>query len=146
MGFPFDSDGKEPTYNSGDLGSIPGLGRSPGGGHATLSSILTWSITMGKGAWWGTVQWLQGVRHKKVCKESTKSVWANKHIHTGPAHTLILSAIPPLNHFYKAPHQILLGWDTSFLKSRIPLCPPFPGKPIRLFFSISPKTLSVRFD
>ena len=29
-GFPGDSDGKESACNSGDLGSIPGLGRSPG--------------------------------------------------------------------------------------------------------------------
>ena len=27
------SDDKESTYNAGDLGSIPGLRRSPGGGH-----------------------------------------------------------------------------------------------------------------
>ena len=33
MGFPGGSDGKESTYNVGDLGLIPGLGRSPGGGH-----------------------------------------------------------------------------------------------------------------
>ena len=30
-GFPGGSDGKESTCNGGDLGSIPGLGRSPGG-------------------------------------------------------------------------------------------------------------------
>ena len=28
-----DSDDKEAVCNAGDLGSIPGLGRSPGGGH-----------------------------------------------------------------------------------------------------------------
>ena len=28
-----DSDGKESTWNVGDLGSIPGLGRSHGGGY-----------------------------------------------------------------------------------------------------------------
>ena len=33
MGFPGGSDGKEFARNSGDLGSIPGLRRSPGGGH-----------------------------------------------------------------------------------------------------------------
>ena len=33
MGFPGGSDSKEPACNAGDLGSIPGLGRSPGGGH-----------------------------------------------------------------------------------------------------------------
>ena len=31
-GFPGGSDGKESTCNEGDPGSIPGLGRSPGGG------------------------------------------------------------------------------------------------------------------
>jgi len=33
QGFPGGSDGKESTCNVGELGSIPGLGRSPGGGH-----------------------------------------------------------------------------------------------------------------
>ena len=31
--FPGGSDGKEPVCNVRELGSIPGLGRSPGGGH-----------------------------------------------------------------------------------------------------------------
>ena len=33
MGFSVGSDGKETTCNAGDVGSISGLGRSPGGGH-----------------------------------------------------------------------------------------------------------------
>ena len=33
IGFPGGSDGKESAYNAGGLGSIPGLGRSLGGGH-----------------------------------------------------------------------------------------------------------------
>ena len=33
MGFPGGSDSKESTSSVGDLGSISGLGRSPGGGH-----------------------------------------------------------------------------------------------------------------
>ena len=33
MGFPGDSAGKESTCNMGDLGSVPGLGRSPGEGN-----------------------------------------------------------------------------------------------------------------
>ena len=32
-GFPGGSDGKESACNMGDLGLIPGLGRSPEGGH-----------------------------------------------------------------------------------------------------------------
>ena len=33
MGFSDGVEGKEPTCNAGDLGLIPGLGGSPGGGH-----------------------------------------------------------------------------------------------------------------
>ena len=35
MGFPGGSAGKEPVCNGGDLGSIPGLGRSPGEGKGS---------------------------------------------------------------------------------------------------------------
>ena len=33
MGFPGGSDDKESASNTGDSGSVPGLGRSSGGGH-----------------------------------------------------------------------------------------------------------------
>ena len=33
LGFPGGLAGEESACNAGDLGSIPGLGRSPGGGH-----------------------------------------------------------------------------------------------------------------
>ena len=35
MHFPGGSDGKESACNEGDLGLIPGLGRSPGGGKGS---------------------------------------------------------------------------------------------------------------
>ena len=35
---------KEFACNAGDVGSIPGSGRSPGGGQSTHSSILVWRI------------------------------------------------------------------------------------------------------
>ena len=44
MGFSGGSDGKESACNAGDLGSVPGLGRSRGGGHAIPSIILAWRI------------------------------------------------------------------------------------------------------
>ena len=47
LGFPDGSVVKNPPANAGDLrdmGSIPGLGRSPGEGMATHSSILVWRI------------------------------------------------------------------------------------------------------
>ena len=54
-GFPGDSDGKESACNVGDLVSIPGLERSPGGGRATHSSILFLRIPMDRAAWWAAV-------------------------------------------------------------------------------------------
>ena len=33
MGFPGGSDSKESAHNAGDLGSVPGSGRSPGEGN-----------------------------------------------------------------------------------------------------------------
>ena len=38
--FPGGSDGKEPVCNEGDLGSIPGLGRSPGEGNGLPTPVL----------------------------------------------------------------------------------------------------------
>ena len=51
-GLPCGSDSKESTCSAGDLGSTPGLGRSPGGGHGNpLQSVfLAWRIPMDKGA------------------------------------------------------------------------------------------------
>ena len=43
--------------NVGNLGSIPGLGRSPGGGHGNppqYSCPVFLSIPMDRGAWWAT--------------------------------------------------------------------------------------------
>ena len=40
MGFPDGSDSKESVRNTGDSGSIPGLGRSPGEGMATQPGII----------------------------------------------------------------------------------------------------------
>ena len=44
-------DGKESTCNVGDLSSIPGLGRSPGGGHSNLFQCSCLENPMGRGAW-----------------------------------------------------------------------------------------------
>ena len=45
----------EPACNTGDSGSIPGLGRSPGEEMAAYSNILAWENPMDRGAWQATV-------------------------------------------------------------------------------------------
>jgi len=51
MGFPGGSDGKESACNVGYLGSIPGLGRSPGGGHGNPLYYSCLKNPMDRGAW-----------------------------------------------------------------------------------------------
>ena len=55
MGFPGSSDGKASAYNVGDLGPIPGSGRSPGGGNGNPLQYSSLENPMGRGAWWAMV-------------------------------------------------------------------------------------------
>ena len=54
-GFPGGSGGKESACNVGDLGSILGLGRSPGKGHGNPLQYSCLENPMDRGAWWATV-------------------------------------------------------------------------------------------
>ena len=55
MGFPGNSAGKESACNARDLGSSLGWEDPLKEGRATHSSVLTWRISMDRGAWWATV-------------------------------------------------------------------------------------------
>ena len=50
-GFPGGSAGKESHSNAGDSGSIPVLGRSPGGGHGSPLQYSWLENPMDRGAW-----------------------------------------------------------------------------------------------
>ena len=54
--FPGDSVVKNPPANEGDLGSIPGLGRSPGEGNGNPLQDSCLESPMDRGAWRATVQ------------------------------------------------------------------------------------------
>ena len=54
MSFPGGSDGKESPCNAGDLGSIPGLGRSLGEGNGNSLQYSCPQNSMEKGAQWAT--------------------------------------------------------------------------------------------
>ena len=53
--FPGGSDGKESACDVGDLGLIPGLGRSPGEGKGYPLQYSGLENPMDRGAWWATV-------------------------------------------------------------------------------------------
>ena len=52
---PGGSDGEESTCNAGDLGSIPGLGRSPGEGNGYPLQYSCLQDSTDRGAWQATV-------------------------------------------------------------------------------------------
>ena len=62
--FPGGSVEKNPACNAGDLGSVPGSGRSPGAGYGNPLQYSCLENSMDRGAWRGTVHgvaksWIQ---------------------------------------------------------------------------------------
>ena len=78
LGFPGGSDGRESSCNVEDLGSIPGLGRSPGVGHGNALQYSCLENPHGQRSLAGSM----GL--KKV-----RCNWATKH-----KHTVDLQAVP----------------------------------------------------
>ena len=60
-GFPGGLVVKDPPANAGDMGSIPGPGRTPGEGHGSPLQCSFLENPMDRGAWWATVMGLQRV-------------------------------------------------------------------------------------
>ena len=57
-GFPGGSDHKESACNAGDLSSILGLGRFPGGWHGNSLQHSCLKNPMDRGAWLATIHWI----------------------------------------------------------------------------------------
>ena len=53
--FPGGSDGKASDYHAGDMGSVPGSGRSSGEGNGNPLQYPCLENSMDRGAWWATV-------------------------------------------------------------------------------------------
>ena len=73
--FPHGSVVKNPPANAGDVGSIPGSGRSPGGGHGSPLQYSCQDNPTDRGAWWAAV-------HGIVKSWTQLSVRACVHTHT----------------------------------------------------------------
>ena len=67
LGFPSGSDSKESTSNAGDLGLIPGTGRSHGRGHSNPLQYSCLQNPMDRGAW-------QAMVAKEGCKRVAKEL------------------------------------------------------------------------
>ena len=69
----FGSDGKESSSNVGDMGSIPGLERSPGEEHGYSLQYFCLENSIDRGAWWATV-------HGVIKSQTQLSMHASKQI------------------------------------------------------------------
>ena len=71
MGFPRGSNGKESACSAGDYPSIPGSGRSPGGGHGNPLQCSCLENPTDRGAWRATVH---GVRYDWATNTSLPAI------------------------------------------------------------------------
>ena len=77
---------KNPPANAGDIGdmgSIPGLGKSPGGGHGNPLQYSCLENPMDRGAWWATVY--------RVTNIQTQLKQLSTHAGSGMTETLWMS-------------------------------------------------------
>ena len=74
--YPGGSDGKESARNAGDLGSIPGSGRSPGRGHGNPLKYSCLENPMDRGAWWATVH--GGTKESDTTEQLSLFYWGRK--------------------------------------------------------------------
>ena len=68
LGFPGSSVSKESAYGAGDLGSIPGSGRSTGEGKGKSLPYSCLENPMTRGAWWAIVYGITRVGHDLATK------------------------------------------------------------------------------
>ena len=74
-GFPGGSDGKESACNAGDLGSIPGSGRSPGEGNGYPLQYSCLENSMYRGAHWDIVHGVAKSQTQLTTDTFTFTLW-----------------------------------------------------------------------
>ena len=96
-GFPGGSEVKASACNAGDLGSIPGSGRSPGEGNGNPLQYSFLENPMDGGAWWATVH--------GVAKSRTR-------LSDFPSHTgkLLLLIVPNQEDRYSEDTYHMIYW------------------------------------
>ena len=69
--------GKKSTCNAGDMGSIPGSRRSPGGGNGNPLHFSCLGNPMNRGYWWAPVHGVERVRHNWACMHRDMTLQSN---------------------------------------------------------------------
>ena len=139
-----------PMQETRGVGSIPGLGRSPGGGHGNPLQYSCLENPMDRRSWWATVHgvtksWTRlkwhGTQHacalgrKEFCLWSSTAAWTPARIYPLPTCLVNFKLDSTHNHV----NQLLKNPFSPPL-----LCPfPFPSLPLSHFLSLS--SLSVLF-
>ena len=68
---------QETAFSAGDAGLIPGLGRSPRGGHGNPHQYSCLENPMDRGAWWATVHEVTRVGHDLATKPTLATLTHN---------------------------------------------------------------------
>ena len=66
--------GKESACNAGDMGLIPGLGRSPPEGYGNPLQYSCLENPMDRGIWWATVRGVARVGHNCLAKQQQHTI------------------------------------------------------------------------
>ena len=82
--FPSGSVSKESVCNAGDLRSVPGWGRFPGGGHGNPLQYSCQENSIDRGAWWATVHGSQRVGPKEQLTHAHTQAFIKNMYHTHP--------------------------------------------------------------
>ena len=128
LGFPGSSDGKESTCNAGDLGSIPGYGRSSGAGHRNRLQYSCLENPHGQRSLAGYSPW--------GCKECDNTEW--------------LSTAQQKERMWRVHSRGMhehVGKEKSFLCAGLALCGLLPSGPPQILPCVisTPGALSVSF-
>ena len=117
-GLPWWLSGKESACNAGGLGSIPGLGRYPGGRHGNPLQYSCLENPMGRGGWWDIVH--RVTQGRTESESSSRRSYMDR---TGcPHHCMWAQFFPPWIYFhpeanvvfYNCKYDHMMAWLKAF--------------------------------
>ena len=117
--FPWWLSSKEPACNAGDVGLIPGLGRSPGGGHGNPLEYSCLEKPMGRGAWRATVH--------SVAKSQTQVKQLSMHAQLTYRASLVAQVVKNPPAMQETQVQSL-DWVDPWIRKHLPVPVFLPGE------------------